>query len=62
MDVKRDAMTAVRAQVRFARPKEDKKERLEESIASAAQALCALQRPDGHFVFELEADATIPAE
>src|SRR5262245_57533206 len=35
---------------------------VEASIASAAQALCALQRPDGHFVFELEADATIPAE
>jgi squalene-hopene/tetraprenyl-beta-curcumene cyclase len=35
---------------------------LETSIASAAKALCALQRPDGHFVFELEADATIPAE
>src|SRR4029079_18164799 len=35
---------------------------LEASIASAAKALCALQRPDGHFVFELEADATIPAE
>ena len=37
-------------------------DRLEASIASAAQALGALQRPDGHFVFELEADATIPAE
>jgi squalene-hopene/tetraprenyl-beta-curcumene cyclase len=35
---------------------------LETSIASAAKALCALQRADGHFVFELEADATIPAE
>ncbi len=35
---------------------------LDASIASAAKALCALQRSDGHFVFELEADATIPAE
>jgi squalene-hopene/tetraprenyl-beta-curcumene cyclase len=35
---------------------------LEASIASATQALWALQRSDGHFVFELEADATIPAE
>jgi hypothetical protein len=35
---------------------------LDASISSAANALCALQRPDGHFVFELEADATIPAE
>jgi squalene-hopene/tetraprenyl-beta-curcumene cyclase len=37
-------------------------DRLEASIAWAAESLCALQRPDGHFVFELEADATIPAE
>jgi squalene-hopene/tetraprenyl-beta-curcumene cyclase len=37
-------------------------DRLEASIALAAQSLCALQQPDGHFVFELEADATIPAE
>jgi squalene-hopene/tetraprenyl-beta-curcumene cyclase len=31
-------------------------------IDSATQALLACQRPDGHFLFELEADATIPAE
>ncbi len=36
--------------------------KLEASIASATEALCALQREDGHFLFELEADATIPAE
>ena len=35
---------------------------LESSIARAAQALSALQRSDGHFVFELEADVTIPSE
>ncbi len=35
---------------------------LDESVARAAQALAAHQRPDGHWVFELEADATIPAE
>ena len=35
---------------------------LDASIAEAARALCGLQRADGHFVFELEADATIPAE
>jgi squalene-hopene/tetraprenyl-beta-curcumene cyclase len=35
---------------------------LERSIASATQALLARQKPDGHWVFELEADATIPAE
>ena len=28
----------------------------------AADALIRRQKPDGHFVFELEADATIPAE
>ena len=42
-----------------ARPLDD---RLEPHIQKATQALLALQRPDGHWVFELEADATIPAE
>src|SRR5215468_3590426 len=36
--------------------------RLETSISAAASALVNLQHADGHFVFELEADATIPAE
>jgi squalene-hopene/tetraprenyl-beta-curcumene cyclase len=35
---------------------------LDEAIARAGAALSQQQRPDGHFVFELEADATIPAE
>jgi len=35
---------------------------LETAITAAADALLARQRPDGHWVFELEADATIPAE
>jgi squalene-hopene/tetraprenyl-beta-curcumene cyclase len=35
---------------------------LDHSIQSATDALLAQQRPDGHWVFELEADATIPAE
>src|ERR1700712_4194657 len=35
---------------------------LDQLAARATDALLALQRPDGHFVFELEADATIPAE
>jgi squalene-hopene/tetraprenyl-beta-curcumene cyclase len=30
--------------------------------AQTTEELAALQKPDGHFVFELEADATIPAE
>ena len=37
-------------------------DRLTHSIESATEALLARQRPDGHWVFELEADATIPAE
>jgi squalene-hopene/tetraprenyl-beta-curcumene cyclase len=37
-------------------------EALATSVSRALQALQALQKPDGHFVFELEADATIPAE
>lgn len=35
---------------------------LEARIDRAAKALRARQQPDGHWVFELEADATIPAE
>ena len=35
---------------------------LDRSIEAATGALLGLQRPDGHWVFELEADATIPAE
>src|SRR5262249_6188555 len=35
---------------------------LEKSIASATDALLGLQQADGHWVFELEADDTIPAE
>src|SRR3954466_10192346 len=35
---------------------------LESSIASATEGVLGFQQPDGHWVFELEADATIPAE
>jgi squalene-hopene/tetraprenyl-beta-curcumene cyclase len=35
---------------------------LETSIRSATRALLDTQQPDGHWVFELEADCTIPAE
>jgi squalene-hopene/tetraprenyl-beta-curcumene cyclase len=35
---------------------------LEASIASATRGLLDCRRPDGHWVFELEADCTIPAE
>ena len=35
---------------------------LQASIASATRALLGYRQPDGHWVFELEADCTIPAE
>nr|WP_294509928.1 squalene--hopene cyclase [uncultured Rhodopila sp.] len=35
---------------------------LADSVLRATDALISRQNPDGHFVFELEADATIPAE
>src|SRR5215469_7211483 len=35
---------------------------LEKGIGSAIEALMEFQRSDGHWVFELEADCTIPAE
>jgi squalene-hopene/tetraprenyl-beta-curcumene cyclase len=35
---------------------------LDRSIGAATAALLKGQRPDGHWVFELEADSTIPAE
>jgi len=37
-------------------------EALDGRIEAAAQTLLSEQRPDGHWVFELEADVTIPAE
>ncbi len=43
----------------FARPLDDV---LEQHIQKGTRALLEQQRPDGHWVFELEADATIPAE
>lgn len=36
--------------------------KLDAAIGKATAALLRAQRPDGHWVFELEADATIPAE
>ena len=35
---------------------------IDQAVDRAAAALAAAQRADGHWVFELEADATIPAE
>ena len=36
--------------------------RLDEAITRAGKSLVGLQHPDGHWVFELEADVTIPSE
>jgi squalene-hopene/tetraprenyl-beta-curcumene cyclase len=41
---------------------EDGRQSLDRAISAATEALLAAQRPDGHWLFELEADATIPAE
>src|SRR5690349_12563215 len=35
---------------------------LDRRIASATEGLLSYRKPDGHFCFELEADATIPSE
>ncbi|HTM46966.1 MAG TPA: squalene--hopene cyclase, partial [Polyangiaceae bacterium] len=35
---------------------------LDDTVTKATRALLAQQKADGHFVFELEADATMPAE
>src|SRR5260221_3765235 len=35
---------------------------LEKSISSATQALLGYRQSDGHWIFELEADSTIPSE
>src|SRR2546430_15782340 len=35
---------------------------LDRAISAATDALLSLQQADGHWIFELEADATIPAE
>ena len=37
-------------------------ESIDGRVKRASESLARLQRPDGHWVFELEADATIPAE
>ena len=45
----------------LSRPR-DEADGLEGSIARATEALLKLQHPDGHWVFDLEADPAIPAE
>ena len=40
----------------------DKSTRLRQAVSDSAAALMARQRADGHWIFDLEADVTIPAE
>ena len=49
-------------EARLAHPLTPMDPALEQHIERAAAALFDEQRPDGHWIFELEADATIPAE
>lgn len=56
-------MTATGAHAGSARhPGQTAPQRLDRAVRLARDALCAAQRPDGHWCFELEADCTIPAE
>src|SRR5436190_5932342 len=57
--VMQGAESAVRQPVKPANLADSK---VDACIERATVALLAAQTPDGHFVFELEADATIPAE
>jgi squalene-hopene/tetraprenyl-beta-curcumene cyclase len=43
-------------------PSGDESKAIDASIASATRALLGFRQADGHWVFELEADCTIPAE
>jgi len=45
-----------------AAPHENLQDTLDDGIARARDALLAQQHPDGHWLYELEADATIPSE
>jgi squalene-hopene/tetraprenyl-beta-curcumene cyclase len=55
-------MTSMRPLARDAAAATPASDPLSDAVAQAADALIARQQADGHWVFELEADATIPAE
>jgi squalene-hopene/tetraprenyl-beta-curcumene cyclase len=57
-----DTLEQASRTARQAPPARPLDEALEARIQKATQTLLAEQRSDGHWVFELEADATIPAE
>ncbi|MEO7026755.1 MAG: hypothetical protein ABI056_04290, partial [Caulobacteraceae bacterium] len=50
------------ASAAFPRPAAPDLADIDAAVGRAAEALRARQRVDGHWLFELEADATIPAE
>jgi squalene-hopene/tetraprenyl-beta-curcumene cyclase len=51
-----------RPRLRQVQPWPARSEQLDPAISNATRALLDMQRPDGHWAFELEADATIPSE
>src|SRR3984893_16974485 len=55
-------MSRIESLGRKAAPTPGRPAALEPAIGRATRALLDLQRADGHWAFELEADATIPAE
>lgn len=55
-------MTAIPSAMSSALPRKRTADGLDEGIDAATKALLNRQQKDGHWVFELEADATIPAE
>src|SRR5438046_9884200 len=54
--------SAVTAELGLSVQADPERAQIEVSISRATQALLTAQREDGHFVFELEADVSIPAE
>ncbi len=59
MEIKREQMSS---QVESSSDRTAGNPALEQTIASATHALLALRQPDGHWVFELEGDSTLPSE
>jgi squalene-hopene/tetraprenyl-beta-curcumene cyclase len=55
-------MSNLRSIARVAAPAAQGADPISDSLARAVEGLLAHQKADGHWVFELEADATIPAE
>jgi squalene-hopene/tetraprenyl-beta-curcumene cyclase len=55
-------MISQNSAARAAAPEPGLGRNLDQNISRATQGLLDLQKPDGHWVFELEADATIPSE